>query len=77
MTGAVLNNRLYVAGEEGIGRWNEETQAWEYLMKGLPTGSHSDPDDPPWVSSLAVNRGRLFCRTEWTYVTGQARRLRL
>ena len=57
---AVLNNRLYVAGEEGIGRWNEETQAWEYLMKGLPTGSHSDPDDPPWVSSLAVNRGRLF-----------------
>ena len=29
-------------------------------MKGLPTGSHSDSAAPPWVSSLAVNRGRLF-----------------
>ena len=54
---AVLNNRLYVAGEEGIGRWNEETQAWEYLMKGLPVLSIGATAS---IKSLTVYRGRLF-----------------
>ena len=57
---AVLHNRLYVAGQEGIGRWNEKTRTWEYLMKGLPTGNSQNPDEPPWVHDLAVFGGRLF-----------------
>lgn len=57
---AALNNQLYVAGERGIGRWNEKTQAWEYLMEGLPTGSPWDPDDPPYIPTLAIHHGRLF-----------------
>ena len=57
---AVLDNRLYVAGERGIGRWNEEARTWEYLMEGLPTGNSRGPDDPPWVHNLAIHRGRLF-----------------
>ena len=56
----VLNNRLYIAGSDGIGRWNEETRDWEYPMKGLPTGSRYDSDSPPSVLSLAVHDGRLF-----------------
>ncbi|MDE0041209.1 MAG: hypothetical protein OXT74_04185, partial [Candidatus Poribacteria bacterium] len=57
---AVLNNRLYIAGSDGIGRWNEKTRDWEYPMKGLPIGSRYDPDAPPSVLSLAVHGGRLF-----------------
>ncbi len=57
---AALNNQLYVAGERGIGRWNERTRAWEYLMDGLPIGNAHNPDDPPFVSSLAVVDRRLF-----------------
>ena len=57
---AVFNNRLYVAGQAGIGRWNEKEQTWEYLMKGLPTGSSNDSDDPPYTNNLAVLGGRLF-----------------
>ena len=57
---AVLNNRLYIAGSDGIGRWNEETRDWEYPMQGLPTGHRYDPDAPPSVLSLAVHDGRLF-----------------
>ena len=56
----VLNNRLYVAGQEGIGRWNEKAQIWEYLMEGLPTGSSLDLDEPPWMYNLAVLGGCLF-----------------
>ncbi|MDE0299868.1 MAG: DUF1668 domain-containing protein [Candidatus Poribacteria bacterium] len=56
----VLYNRLYVAGQEGIGRWNEKTRAWEYLMDGLPIGNAHDPDEPPFISSLAVVERRLF-----------------
>ena len=54
---AVLNNRLYVAGEVGIGRWNEETRVWEYPMEGLPTDS---PGNPVWLYNLTVYDGRLF-----------------
>ena len=50
---AVLDNRLYLAGEGGIGRWNEDTLAWEYQMEGFPTGR-------AFIRSLAVNRGRLY-----------------
>ena len=57
---AVLYNRLYVAGQKGIGRWNEKTRSWEYLMEGLPTGTSQDPNDPPWAHDLAIHRGRLF-----------------
>ncbi len=57
---AVLNNRLYIAGSDGIARWNEKIQDWEYPMKGLPTGYRYDPDAPPSVLSLAVHDGRLF-----------------
>ena len=57
---AVLNNRLYIAGSDGIARWNEETRDWEYPMGGLPTGYRYDPDAPPSVLSLAVHDGRLF-----------------
>ena len=57
---AVLYNRLYVAGQKGIGRWNEKTRGWEYLMKGLPTGTSQDPNDPPWAHDLAIHRGRLL-----------------
>ena len=57
---AVLNNRLYIAGGDGVGRWNEKTQNWEYPMKGLPNGSHHDSDAPPSVLSLAVHGGRLY-----------------
>ena len=47
----VLDDRLYVAGHEGIGRWNEAELTWEDLSQGLP---------PEGITSLAVNRGRLF-----------------
>ncbi len=57
---AVLDGRLYVAGQEGIGRWNEATQMWEYPMTGLPTGSSVNPNNPPYVMSFAVWNGRLF-----------------
>ena len=48
---AVLDDRLYVAGHEGIGRWNEAEFTWEDLSQGLPSKG---------ITSLAVNRGRLF-----------------
>ncbi len=53
---AVLYNRMYVAGQQGIGRWNEKTRAWEYPMEGLPTLS--------WIYSVAVVEGRLFAGLE-------------
>ncbi len=57
---AVLDGRLYLAGEQGVGRWNETTQTWEYPMDGLPTGRFQHPDDSPFVFSFAVQGGRLF-----------------
>ena len=52
---AVLNDRLYLSGQEGFGRWNEMQGEWEYLAAGLPTG-----DKMPHLINLAVNRGRIF-----------------
>lgn len=57
---AALDGRLYVAGQRGVGRWNETTQTWEYPMNGLPTGRFRHPSDPPFVFSFAVRGGRLF-----------------
>lgn len=57
---AALDGRLYVAGGEGIGRWNEATQMWEYPMNGLPTGSSVNPNNPPLVISFAIWNDRLF-----------------
>ena len=67
---AAFYNRLYVAGEKGIGRWNDKTQMWEYLMDGLPTGHAWGADDPPFVYHLAVHDGRLFAglHTRGVYV---------
>ena len=50
---AVLNHRLYAAGRDYIGRWNEKTQKWEYLIEGLPTATEG-------ISGLAVHDGRLY-----------------
>lgn len=49
---AILDSRLYVAGGYSLGRWNEDTLAWDALDRGLP----SDTD----INSLAVNRNRIF-----------------
>ena len=61
---AVFEGQLYAAADEGVGRWNETTQIWEYPMDGLPIGSAWDPNDPPWVWSFAVRGGRLFAGLE-------------
>ena len=54
---AVLNDRLYVATDEGLARWNEEEPAWEELTEGLPVPSNIDRSE---IQNLAVNRGRIF-----------------
>ena len=51
----VLNDRLYVSGRAGFGRWNEMQGEWAYLTEGLPFGRY-----PPHLTNLAVNRGRIF-----------------
>ena len=61
---AVFEDQLYAAADEGLGRWNETTQTWEYPMDGLPIGSAWDPNDPPWVWSFAVRGGHLFAGLE-------------
>lgn len=57
---AVLNGHLYIAGEEGVGVWNESIQDWEYPMEGLPIGNRHGADYPPYISAFAVHGGRLF-----------------
>ncbi len=49
---AVLDDRLYLAGKRGFGRWNEAEFMWENLNRGLP--------DEAYMNQLAVNRGRIF-----------------
>ena len=67
---AVLNGRLVVAGQAGVGVWNENTQDWEYPMVGLPIGHPGRPNDPPHVSTFSIHEGRLFAglRTHGVYV---------
>lgn len=67
---AVLNGRLYVAGQEGVGVWNETTRTWEYPMTGLPIGNRHGPDGLPYVSAFAVHGSRLFAglHTHGVYV---------
>ncbi|MBI1923577.1 PQQ-binding-like beta-propeller repeat protein [Candidatus Poribacteria bacterium] len=57
---AVVDGRLYLAGEQGVGRWNETIQTWEYPMNELPTGRFQNPNDPPFLYSFAVVGGYLF-----------------
>ena len=57
---AVLNGRLYVAGQAGVGVWNESTQDWDYPMVGLPLGNRHRSDEPPYISTFAVQDGRLY-----------------
>ena len=57
---AVLNGQLYVAGQKGVGRWNETLQTWEYPMDGLPIDTSEDSNDLPYVSSFAVHGEHLF-----------------
>ena len=65
-----LNGQLYVAGQKGVGVWNESTQDWEYPMAGLPSGAFGDPNEPPYVFTFAVQGGRLFAglHTHGVYV---------
>ena len=55
---AVVDDRLYVAGYEGFGRWNETHQVWDRLSQGLRTDYSNGR-----IRRLAVNRGRLFAGT--------------
>lgn len=57
---AVLNGQLYVAGQKGVGRWNETRQTWEYPMNGLPNVISEDANDSPYISSFAVRGAHLF-----------------
>ena len=57
---AVLHGRLYVAGQAGVGVWNESTQDWDYPMAGLPLGNRHRSDEPPYISTFAVQGGRLY-----------------
>lgn len=67
---AALHGRLYVAGQGGIGRWNETTHRWEYPTNGLPIGKPGYPNHPPFVSSLVVRGDHLFAglHTHGVYV---------
>ena len=59
---AALYNRLYVAGEEDIGRWDEKTRTWEYLVEGLPT--------PAVINCITVHDGRLYAGLSALYGHG-------
>ena len=67
---AEINGQLYVAGQKGVGRWNETIQGWEYPTNGLPICRPGYPNLPPFVSSLAVRGGYLFAglHTHGVYV---------
>ena len=67
---AVLNGRLYIAGQAGVGVWNNTAQNWEYPTIGLPIGNRHGPNDPPYVSTFAVYGGRLYAglQTHGVYV---------
>ena len=57
---AVLNGQLYVAGQKGVGRWNETLQMWEYPMDGLAINTSEDSNDLPYISNFAVHGEQLF-----------------
>ena len=57
---AVLNGQLYVAGQKGVGRWNERLQTWEYPMDGLPIDNTEDWKSLPFISGFAVRDGYLL-----------------
>ena len=47
-----FEDNLYVAGDNGFGRWREEGLEWEDLSHGLPA--------EPALSSLVVHRNHIF-----------------
>ena len=51
---AVLDDQLYLAGYNGVGRWNEAEQRWDDFNRELP------PRHSRWVRNLTVHDGRLF-----------------
>ena len=63
---AVLDDRLYVAASDAFGRWNEGELMWENLNEGLPVDNTELPAYREYlrtiydISTLAVNRGRIF-----------------
>ncbi len=57
---AVLNGRLYVVGQAGVGFWNETARTWEYPMVGLPTDRFENPNELSYVFTYAVHGGQLF-----------------
>ena len=66
---AVLDDLLYVGGDEGLGRWNEAELTWDNLSEGLPLHIYKEAYHPAYreylrddypVTNLAVNRGRIF-----------------
>lgn len=62
---AELDNKLYIAGNDGFGRWNEAELRWDNLSRGLP--------NEPYMQHLAINRDRIFAtvgrtgRSVWLY----------
>ena len=59
---AVLNGRLYIAGQAGVGVWNDTAQNWEYPTIGLPIGNRHGPNDPPYGLLFTVVDYTLGCR---------------
>ena len=57
---AVVDDQLYVAAENGVRRWNDSQQTWEYPIDGLPIHTIVASDGLPWVWSFARHGGRLF-----------------
>ena len=66
---AVLDDLLYIGGNEGLGRWNEAELTWDNLSEGLPLHIYKEAYHPAYreylrddypVTNLAVNRGRIF-----------------
>ena len=49
---ATLDDKLYVAGQYGFGRWNEAELKWDNLSQGLPHKAY--------VSGLVVHSNRIF-----------------
>ena len=59
----VIDDQLYFGGSQGthgFARWNEAELAFEPLGGGLPRGQPMTSHETPYVTCLAVNRGRIF-----------------
>ena len=67
----VLDDKLYVAADDGFARWNENEQAWEDLSRGLPPPYKYLVHPHHEIQVLAVNRNRIFAGLRnhgvWTF----------